>query len=171
MHRALGPRRHDLTTLTTAHTQEDRRCSSDARDGGVRQSDKQERQRQPAAMPSAAPATDVRVRTPVSLPARPEQLDAEPSKQPTRSPTAAAASAPRPSRPPSSATSRPALSRNAASHASIGSGGTDSTTYLQSDDGSGGVPEFGDTIDSTTFEQVCGAAPRRTRWVGREGAG
>lgn len=105
-------------------------------------------------MPSAAPANDVRVRTPVSLAGQLPLLDLEPSKQPSHcQTTAATAQRQHPSS--SNNTTRPALNRNLASHTSIGSGETDSSTYLQSDDGSGGTPDFGDTIDSTTFEQVC----------------
>lgn len=112
-------------------------------------------------MPSAAPANDVRVRTPVSLLGKLDQmLDLESPKQSSQRVAAAATSqgqrSARSTTDTSTATapSRPALNRNVASHTSVGSGGTDGSTYLQSDDGSGGTPDFGDTIDATTFEQV-----------------
>ena len=112
-------------------------------------------------MPSAAPANDVRVRTPVSLAGQLHQSGGTgPSKQPSTpaSRTTAATAQRQRTSSNTASTSRPALYRNVASHTSIGSGGTDSSAYLQSDDGSGGVPDFGDTIDSTTFEQVCQAS-------------
>lgn len=111
-------------------------------------------------MPSAAPATDVRVRMPVSYP--PGQLqhssDSELQSKQSLPPhgNMTAETTPRQPPPGSPSTTRPALNRNVASHTSIGSGVTDGSAYLQSDDGSGGVPDFGDTIDSTTFEQVSG---------------
>lgn len=58
---------------------------------------------------------------------------------------------------------QPRLSRNAAlqqgftpsyDFASLSSTGTDGTSHTQSDDGSS-LPEFGDALDATTFEQVC----------------
>lgn len=55
---------------------------------------------------------------------------------------------------------RPSLKRNpttnqsATSAKSVYSTGTDGSPPLQSEDGSSSSPDFGDNIDSTTFEQV-----------------
>lgn len=117
-------------------------------------------------MPSAAPANDVRVRTPVSLPGLLETLDLEPPEQSSHMVAPAATTQGQQSAKPTTtstttattttlASNRPALNRNVVSHTSVGTDGTDGSTHLQSDDGSGGTPDFGDTIDSTTFEQVC----------------
>ena len=52
----------------------------------------------------------------------------------------------------------PATSQSASSSKSMYSTGTDGST-LQSEDGSAGAPDFGDNIDSITFEQASLSAP------------
>ena len=112
-------------------------------------------------MPSSI-AQDGRVRTPVSLQEQLEHLHFHEAPARCRSPCCAPLTqqnddtpALQHDQPPQ----RPALNRNAASHLttssakSVYSTGTDSSC-VQSEDGSALFAEFGDNIDTTTFEQV-----------------
>ncbi|KAK3713653.1 Phosphorelay intermediate protein [Vermiconidia calcicola] len=104
-------------------------------------------------MPASAQAQDGRVRTPVfSLQEQLEHLHFHEVPARCRSPCCASLTAD--TQHPHHQSARPALNRNAASHfsaSSVNSNGTDGSSHLQSEDG---FAEFGDLIDTATFEQI-----------------